>query len=44
MVDLPLVDEDACVLGNEVAVKRGVFGGAEKKISALFILFFFKYI
>ena len=31
MVDLPLVDEDAGILGDEVAIERRVFCGAETK-------------
>lgn len=41
MIDLPLIDEDTRVFGNEVAIKRGVFCGAEKKISVLFIYLFY---
>lgn len=31
MVDLPLIDEDAGVFGNEVAIQRCVFCCAEKE-------------
>lgn len=37
MVDLPLIDEDTCVLWNEVAIQRCVFRGAEKKKTQVWI-------
>lgn len=43
MVDLPLIDEDAGVFGNEVAIKRCVFWCARKEehnLSPLHIYFF----
>lgn len=39
MIDLPLIDEDTRVFGNEVAIKRGVFWGAEKKDQCVIYLF-----
>lgn len=37
MIDLPLINEDACVFWNEVAIKRCVFWGAGKKDESVII-------